>query len=85
MESKESILPAYLAWRASTWAGKSDSLESIPGLLEHLQIRALAHWRLLHLSDELKFFAQRDCTTYGMFKLIRSSGIDSNESIPPGY
>jgi hypothetical protein len=85
MDSKESIPPAYVAWRASIWAGKIDSLESIPGLLKHIQIRALAHWRLLHLSDELKFFAQRDCTRYGILTFLRSPGIDSNESIPPRY
>jgi hypothetical protein len=58
MDPKDSIPPAYVAWRDSIWAGKIDSLESIPGLLKHLKIRALAHWRLLLLSDELMFFAQ---------------------------
>jgi hypothetical protein len=57
MEPQDSIPPAYVARRASIWAGKIDSLELIPGLLKHLQIRALAHWRLLHLSV---VFAQRD-------------------------
>jgi hypothetical protein len=85
MDPKDSIPPAYVAWRASTWAGKIDSLESIPGLLKHFKSRALAHWRLLHLSDELKLFAQRDCVRYGIFKLLSSPGIDSNEAIPQGY
>ncbi len=85
MDPKDSIPPAYVAWWANIWAGIIESLESIPGLFKHLQIRALAHWRLLHLSDELKFFAQRDCTRYGIFKLLRSPGIDFDESIPPGY
>jgi hypothetical protein len=50
--SKESIPPAYVAWRASTTnriivparqvAGKISSLESIPGLLKRLKIQALA-------------------------------------------
>jgi hypothetical protein len=60
MDPQDSIPPAYVAWRASIWAGKFDSLESIPGLLKRFQIRALGHWRLLHMSEELKFFAQRD-------------------------
>ncbi len=58
MDAKESILPAFLAWRAGIWAGKIDTLESIPGLLKHFRTRALAYWRHLHLSVELNFFAQ---------------------------
>jgi hypothetical protein len=54
IDSKVSILPALVAWRASTttqldvpvhpatYAGGIDSLESIPGLLKHLEIRAQA-------------------------------------------
>jgi len=47
--AQESIPPAYVAWRAGTitlfgltarQAGGIDSLESIPGLLKRLQIRA---------------------------------------------
>ncbi len=61
IDSKESILPVYVAWRAgmtiddptvfdapvtpgpATKAGGIDSLESIPGFLGRLKIRAL-YW-----------------------------------------
>jgi hypothetical protein len=53
IDFKESIPPAYIAWRAGTTtlffapglpryqAGGIDSLKSIPGLLKGLKIRAL--------------------------------------------
>jgi hypothetical protein len=53
IDSKETISPTYVAWRPgtitlfvflvrqATQAGGIDSLESIPGLLQRLQIRAL--------------------------------------------
>jgi hypothetical protein len=56
--SKESILPAYVACRTDTitlfvipagkaiFSGGIDSLESIPGLLKRLQIRALSGYSL---------------------------------------
>ncbi len=53
IDSKESVPRAYVAWRAdmtngvfipvrqATLAGRIDSLELIPGLIQRLKIRAL--------------------------------------------
>jgi hypothetical protein len=39
---KESIPPAYVTWRAGATNRLNRLVESIPGLLKRLQIRALA-------------------------------------------
>ncbi len=59
--------------RQATLAGEIDSSESIFGLHKRLQIRALKY-EFLHMKYR-----------GGIFKLLRSPGIDSNESIPPAY
>jgi hypothetical protein len=67
IDSKESIPPAYVAWQADTTtlfdvparqsasACGMDSLESIPGLLKRLQIRAQKTNRLGILVPPIQF------------------------------
>jgi hypothetical protein len=57
IDSKESIPPAYVTWRASTTNRVlvHRMAESIPELLKHLQIRALGPLSLTNLSKKHEF------------------------------